>query len=133
MAGTTTLLLVDDDPAVLAMLKQKLEATGRYTAATADGGEAALGLASALHPALIVSDIDMPGLDGGGLAARLREEPDTAAIPIVFLSSLVLPGERGSLGGWPMCSKLAPTEHLIATIDAMLMPGLRSGVPGAAT
>jgi len=121
MESRARLLVVDDDPDVLHVLKTKLEQTGRFEVHTAGGGQEGLRSAQTLQPEVIVSDIDMPDVDGGELAATLRETPSTATIPVVFLSALVSPTDTGqSSGGWPMLSKRGSLETLIRTIERML-------------
>ena len=122
MEARARLLVVDDDPDVLRVLKTKLEQTGRFEVLTASGGEEGLRSARTLKPELIVSDIDMPDMDGGEMVATLRDTPGTARIPVVFLSALVSPGDttQSSSGGWPMLSKRGSLETLIRTIDRML-------------
>ncbi len=61
----TTILIVDDVPEVTALLKAKLERTLRFTVITANSGKEALQLAGTMQPDIVVSDIDMPDLDGG--------------------------------------------------------------------
>ena len=122
MAPRARLLVVDDDPAVQTVLKTKLEQTGRFEVLTAGGGQEALRKARELKPELVVTDIDMPDMDGGELAATLRETPATADISVVFLSALVPPGDttQRSSGGAPMLSKRTSLETLIRTIDRVL-------------
>lgn len=122
MEARARLLVVDDDPDVLVVLKTKLEGTGRFDVVTATGGADALHQVRERKPDLIVSDIDMPEIDGGELAARLRETPDTADVPVVFLSALVSPDDsgQGAVRGWPMLSKRSSIETLIHTIETML-------------
>ena len=122
MQARARLLLVDDDPDVLAVLRTKLEQTGRYEVATANGGTEALGKARSFKPEIVVTDIDMPDMDGGELAATLRETPATAGIEIVFLSALISPGDpaRTGAGGAPMLSKRGSIQTLIRTIDGLL-------------
>jgi len=64
----------------------------------------------------------MPDMDGGELAATLRDTPGTARIPVVFLSVLVAPGDatRSTSAGAPMLSKRGSLETLIRTIDRTL-------------
>jgi CheY-like chemotaxis protein len=122
MATKMTLLVVDDDEAVLALLRTKLERTGRYDVLTAGGGNEALQRVRERRPDLIVCDIDMPDMDGGALAAALKEGLTTRTLPVVFLSGLVSPQDsaRGAVGGWPMLSKQSKIEHLVAKIDELL-------------
>jgi CheY-like chemotaxis protein len=122
MPGKTTLLIVDDDRDVLTVLKTKLELTGRFEVLTALGGEEALRHAREAKPDLVVCDIDMPDMDGGELAAALKESRATAAVPVVFLSALVAPEDsaRGVVGGWPMLSKRSSVDQLVKKIDELL-------------
>jgi len=67
------ILIVDDEPDVLAFMQQLLEQKG-YEVDLADGGEVALGLLAERAPALLITDLRMPHLDGIGLLAKLREQ-----------------------------------------------------------
>jgi CheY-like chemotaxis protein len=121
MTVKMTLLVVDDDADVLAALKTKLDRTGRYDVVTATSGHEALERLRSRRPDLIVCDIDMPDMDGGSFAAKLREDRATAALPLVFLSGLVEPDDaQGRVGGWPMLSKRSPIDHLIKKIDELV-------------
>src|SRR5262245_37159328 len=101
MTAKMTLLVVDDDEDVLGALRTKLERTGRYDVLTATSGKSALLRLRERRPDLIVCDIDMPDMDGGALAAKLRADRTTGALPLVFLSGLVSPqdSKRGAVGG----------------------------------
>lgn len=81
-----TVLVVDDDPVIVNLLQVNFEIEG-YDVLTATGGEAGLAQARLGHPDVIVLDVMMPGIDGLEVARRLREEPDTEAIPIILLSA----------------------------------------------
>ncbi|HVQ32157.1 MAG TPA: SpoIIE family protein phosphatase [Vicinamibacteria bacterium] len=80
------LLLVDDAKANLDILVEGLK--GDYKLTLALSGEMALKLAQHMPPDLVLLDIMMPGLDGYEVCRRLRQMPETAEVPIVFLSSL---------------------------------------------
>ncbi len=67
------ILIVDDEPDVLAFMQQLLEQRG-YEVDLAASGEAALGLLADRAPALLITDLRMPHLDGIGLLAKLREQ-----------------------------------------------------------
>jgi sigma-B regulation protein RsbU (phosphoserine phosphatase) len=80
------LLLVDDARANLDILVEGLK--GEYRLSLALDGETALQAATRQAPDLVLLDIMMPGLDGYEVCRRLRAQPDTAEVPIIFLSSL---------------------------------------------
>jgi sigma-B regulation protein RsbU (phosphoserine phosphatase) len=79
-------LLVDDVKANLDILVDGLKAD--YRLSVAMNGEAALQIAARTPPDLVLLDIVMPGVDGYEVCRRLRERPETADVPIMFLSSL---------------------------------------------
>jgi len=82
-----TLLVVDDSVESLAILNDLLRAQHRVLAATS--GEAGLRIARGQpRPDLILLDVMMPGMDGYEVLAQLRQHPDTAGIPVVFLTAL---------------------------------------------
>lgn len=79
-------LLVDDAKANLDILVEGLKAD--YKLSLALNGETALQVAARTPPDLVLLDIMMPGLDGYEVCRRLRQMPETAEVPIMFLSSL---------------------------------------------
>ena len=88
-------LVVDDSQLVLDAVGDFLAANGFQVEVAREGGEA-LDLARAHRPAVILMDIQMPGMDGLEAIRRLRAEPDPAlaATPIIALTALVMPGDR---------------------------------------
>lgn len=81
------LLLVDDDPTNRRLFQRVLEADGHDVEAVAGGVEALDVVASGLVD-LVITDVMMPGMDGWELAQRLRTNPETALLPVIFLTSL---------------------------------------------
>ena len=79
-------LLVDDAKANLDILVEGLKADHKLNLAL--NGETALQIAARTPPDLVLLDIVMPGLDGYEVCRRLRQMPETAEVPIMFLSSL---------------------------------------------
>ena len=79
-------LVADDDPDILKIVTANLEAEGITVEAVSNGWEAQ---ARALRtpPDLIILDISMPGRDGLEVMAALRSHPETAEIPVVFLTA----------------------------------------------
>ena len=115
-----TVLIVDDVPEVTTLLKAQLERTERFKVIVANTGSDALRLAKTMKPDIVVSDIDMPGMDGGEFATEMSTNPATNRIPLVFLSTLVTPRDEHKTSKWPMISKSSPVDVLIAAIDRAL-------------
>lgn len=80
-------LTVDDDELILAIASRVLQAEGLSVIAARDGAEA-LELIDSLRPDIILTDVDMPSVNGLELVRHLREDPELTRIPVVFLSSL---------------------------------------------
>ncbi len=81
-----TILAVDDTAASLKLLSELLRAEG-YRVRAAISGELALGAAKANPPELVLLDIRMPGMDGFEVCRRLKADPVTRDVPVVFLSA----------------------------------------------
>jgi CheY-like chemotaxis protein len=86
------LLVVEDVPDILVLLLETLKFKG-YNVVTATNGEEALEVISKDHPSLIITDILMPKMDGFSLVHRLRLNPVTRNIPVVFLSATYIAPE----------------------------------------
>ena len=80
------LLAVDDTPANLEPLVLILEAQD-YEVSVALNGERALALAGSIKPDVILLDIAMPGMDGLEVCRRLKSDPETEQIPVIFLTA----------------------------------------------
>ncbi|MEP6894903.1 MAG: response regulator [Chloroflexota bacterium] len=80
------LLVVEDIPDILNLLEATLKFKG-YRVITARNGEEALEVLKQERPSLIITDILMPKMDGFNLVHRLRINPETRTIPVVFLSA----------------------------------------------
>ena len=81
------ILLVDDNPTNLQVLRHTLQSIN-CKILIAKNGETALTIAMEDHPDLILLDIMMPGIDGFEVCRRLKSDPITEDIPVIFLSSL---------------------------------------------
>jgi len=79
------ILVVEDNPVVRMLAEHHLESGGHTVMTAADGVEA-LQLVSVMRPDLILSDIDMPNMDGLGLLTALRADPELAGLPVIFLT-----------------------------------------------
>lgn len=80
------ILIVDADPRSLRVLEVSLRKAG-YNVASAHDGAAALEVLEHQVPDLVIADTKLPKLDGYGLVRRMRDQPDLAPVPVVFLVS----------------------------------------------
>lgn len=87
-----SILLVDDEPANLHVLKHILQ--DDYRLLFARDGERALELASNERPQLILLDVMMPGTTGHEVCVRLKADPRTEAIPVIFVTALSNPEDE---------------------------------------
>jgi putative two-component system response regulator len=86
------ILIVDDEPSNLAMIRQVLHK--QYALAFAQSGIQALEIAYQLTLSLILLDIRMPGMDGYAVCRRLKANPKSEHIPIILISSLADVGDE---------------------------------------
>ena len=117
-----SLLLVDDNPTNLQVLYQTLETTG-CKLLVAKNGETALSIAQKASPDLILLDIMMPGIDGFEVCRRLKAAPDTAGIPVIFLSALTDTKDKVQglqLGAVDYVSKPFQPDEVIARVNTHL-------------
>lgn len=117
------LLVVEDIPNVLELLEVTLRFQG-YEVISAHNGQEALDILKTETPALIITDILMPKLDGFALVQKLRNDPKTLTIPVIFLSATyVTPEDRAfamSLGASRFIEKPIDTEEFLLTIAELL-------------
>ena len=120
------ILVVEDIPNVLELLEVALRFKG-YPVVTARNGQEALDAIAKQRPALVITDILMPRMDGFALAQKLRVNPQTRLIPIVFLSATyVTPEDKAfalSLGAVRFLEKPVDTEDFLLTVAEILTGG----------
>jgi CheY-like chemotaxis protein len=92
-SGTPTVLIVDDEHDVVSDLAMAMRDLG-YEVETACNGADAIDMATALRPALVITDVLMPIVDGIALAKALRENPATKEARIVLSSGMAEAGVR---------------------------------------
>ncbi len=125
MSEEIRVLLVDDDPAMLRLLQVNFRLEG-FAVETASRGDEAVEHALASPPDALVLDVMMPGLDGYQVAARLREEPTLAGVPIVFLTARVMEEDRAqgeAIGNADYLTKPFDPAELIATVRRRVAAG----------
>ncbi|MEM9455981.1 MAG: response regulator, partial [Myxococcota bacterium] len=118
------ILVVDDDPWILRMVTASLRKR-QFTVDTARDGRQALDRVRAHVPAVIITDVMMPGMDGWTLVKQLRQDPRLATIPVIFLTALAKDEARLRALGLTdddYLSKPFRFEDLEKRVDAALQP-----------
>ena len=119
---TKRILVVEDNPDNMYVMDRILTHAG-YTVVQATTGVDALRLASRDQYALILMDMQMPGLDGYTTVRALREVPGTSATPIIAVTANSMPGDRErslSAGCNDHVAKPINTHDLLRLVDQYL-------------
>jgi len=118
-----TVLIVDDDPSIRAMLTDALTVEG-YTVLTASDGLQALHQLGLSIPDVVILDVMMPHADGMRVLESMRSEPRTRDVPVVMLTART--DEMTFWAGWQrgcdeMMRKPFELDDLFATLDNVLL------------
>jgi DNA-binding NarL/FixJ family response regulator len=125
------ILVIEDEPEMLRNLTTILRLE-RFTPLPAENGRLGIELAKKEKPDLILCDVMMPELDGYGVIAALRTEPETVTIPFIFLTSK---GEKPdiragmNLGADDYLTKPLAKADLLAAIRSRLERAVQQAVP----
>jgi len=92
LAGESV-LVVEDNEKNMKLVRDILRATG-YVALEATTGEEAIELAAAHRPALVLMDVQLPGMSGVEALARLRGDERTSGIPVLAVTAQAMRGDR---------------------------------------
>lgn len=114
---------VDDNPANIALMRDALGERHEIELLSAPTAELGIELVHAHQPALVIMDINLPGISGFEAARRLSMSPETAHIPVIGLSAAayVRGAERGHHVGFrAFLGKPVDVEQLLSTIDSIL-------------
>lgn len=120
------LLIVEDDPDIRKLLDTTLSFRG-FRVVTANNGREALEIVHKERPTMVIADIMMPQLDGFGLVHRLRLNPDTRKIPVVFITATyVTPEDRSfalRIGATRFIQKPVDLDVFLKIVDDLLELG----------
>ena len=123
--------MVEDIPDILNLLEATLKFKG-YRVVTARNGEEALEIIHKELPDLVIADILMPKMDGFSMVHRLRINPETRRIPVVFLSATyVAPEDKAfalSLGATRFIEKPVDLPTFLPVIEKLLQQGVHTPV-----
>ena len=126
-----TVLVIDDEPELGRLIDYNLTKAG-YLVLTARDGESGLAAARKHAPDLVVLDVMMPGLDGWEVCKRLRQEPSTAALPILMLTAKAEESDRVlglELGADDYLTKPFSVRELAARVKALLRRAEATAAP----
>ena len=110
------ILVVDDEPKHSDLIRHLLEKTMRFEVRVENRSTQALSAFREFCPHLVISDVNMPGKDGGELAREIRAEPGSGTLPILIVTSLL---SREETGGYEIVS--AGLRYLAKPVDAKVL------------
>ncbi len=116
------ILVIEDNPANMKLASLLLRNAGHAVLSATDA-ESGLALARAERPDLILMDIQLPGMDGLAATALLKQDPVTAAIPVIAVTAMAMASDREktrAAGCDGYISKPLRYRDLYACIDALL-------------
>jgi CheY-like chemotaxis protein len=117
------ILIVDDEADLLDVLGKRLTTEG-YSVITADNGINGISLAKSECPDLLILDVMMPKMGGEEVAEKLKENPTTKDIPIIFLTALVSRAEEEKrnhfIGKHVFVAKPYDKDRLLTVISKLL-------------
>ncbi|MCD4650945.1 MAG: response regulator [Candidatus Cloacimonetes bacterium] len=122
--GNLRILVVDDKPAVTRILKDILTTRNGVVVETVNDSRQAIKSLRKFKPNLVLLDVHMPHIDGIEIAKQMQDNPETIAIPVIFLSSttdLEIEAEARELGFSNFMSKPVDRERLFEFVDRILL------------
>jgi two-component system OmpR family response regulator len=109
------ILYIEDEPHIRTVAQIALEEVGGFAVALACSGNEGIEMAKTFLPDLILLDVMMPGMDGPSTLRALKEIPETAGIPVIFLTAKAQPKEIESY------KRLGALDVLIKPFDPMTL------------
>jgi len=132
-----TILLVDDERDIRTVARLALRQLGGFAVVEAASGREALEALARARPDAVILDVMMPEMDGPEVLAALRARPDTADIPVMFLTAKAMPEELARLRGLGVLAihtkPFDPEEFVTAVRRALEGAGTSGTVAGSAT
>lgn len=123
MAGNK-ILVVDDEIHIVQVVAIKLRNNG-YEVITAENGEVAYGIACVEKPDAIITDLQMPVMNGVEMVEKLRENADTANIPVIMLTARGFAVEEDKMETLKIAdclSKPFSPREVMETLEKVLSP-----------
>lgn len=130
-----TILIVEDNAANMRLTTLLVQNAGHSVLCAVDA-ESGLTLARAVHPDLILMDVQLPGMDGLEATALLKRDPLTSAIPVIALTAMAMKVDQKrsqDAGCDEYIAKPLRYKELYAAIDRLLVGTFSAGTTGPST
>ena len=121
----TRILVIDDEISIVEMLSAFLAQEGLQVVTACNGQEGLERLANA-RPAVVVSDVMMPVLDGWGLCRRMQADPRYRSIPLVLMSAVRTAPDLAGCRYAALLRKPFKLDEMLQTITRLLKPNVSS-------
>jgi DNA-binding response OmpR family regulator len=118
------ILIVEDEPGIGEIIEYTLNDEVGYQATAVTNGAAALAFVAEVRVALIILDINLPGLDGFAIHDFLRARPETATVPILFMTASLHEAEFARRGVVEWLQKPFDLDDLLQRVVAALGGGV---------
>jgi signal transduction histidine kinase/DNA-binding response OmpR family regulator len=118
------ILVIDDDPSDIRLVKKILSESGRFQVHSADGGKSGWEMIQNIHPDAVILDLFMPDMDGFTVLGNLRSDPDFSELPVIVLTGADLsPAQQArmiQLGQHMLTKGLLKEQELLTTLEMSL-------------
>jgi CheY-like chemotaxis protein len=124
-AARHKVVYVEDNPSNIAFMREVMDELVAVELLTAPTAELGLELIGAHHPAVVIMDINLPGMSGLEALRRLRESPDTRDIPVIGLSAAALISDTKrakEAGFYRYLTKPVKVDELTTVLEELLAP-----------
>ncbi len=118
---TKAIVIVEDNDAIARLMQEVLNDVPGYGAVTVADAALALDVVTGVHPDLVILDVDLPGISGFDLHDLLGRSPQTAGVPVLFMSADEHAAEVVRRGV-PFLAKPFDLDDLLAQVHALLRP-----------
>jgi len=113
-------ILIAEDEFSIATLLHDILADEGYTVVLARNGQEALELLGTTHPALVLTDVMMPILDGFALCRAIQADPAHQALPVIIMSAIVDPPAADGCRAIGFLKKPFDLQHVVDTINNVI-------------
>lgn len=122
------ILVIEDNPANLELMRYLLQSFG-HTVLTAPDGELGVQMVRKERPDLVLCDVQLPKLDGIGVARAIRSDPELCDVPLIAVTAFAMVGDRDKMlqaGFDGYLPKPITPETFLSEIETFLRSDLRN-------